>query len=79
MGATPSVPAQPANADAVAPLSKVNYQTLYRFKGQPDGDTPNPDLIEATVALYGYDRIRRNRQLRQHLQNYDRRQRSANL
>ncbi len=53
MGATPSVPAQPANADAVAPLSKVNYQTLYRFKGQPDGDTPNPDLIEAGGVLYG--------------------------
>lgn len=52
MGSTPSLPAQPAN-DFAAPLSKVSYQSLYSFKGTPDGQTPNPDLIEVNGALYG--------------------------
>jgi uncharacterized repeat protein (TIGR03803 family) len=53
MGSTPSLPAAPTNVDFAAPLSKVSYQSLYSFKGQPDGQTPNPDLIEAGGALYG--------------------------
>jgi uncharacterized repeat protein (TIGR03803 family) len=53
MGSTPSLPAQPASAALAVPLSKASYQSLYSFKGQPDGQTPNADLIESNGALYG--------------------------
>jgi uncharacterized repeat protein (TIGR03803 family) len=48
----PSLPAAPPEAFAT-PNSSSAYQSLYSFKGQPDGDTPNPDLTEAGGALYG--------------------------
>jgi uncharacterized repeat protein (TIGR03803 family) len=53
MGSTPALPGQPANADLATPLSQGGYQSLYSFKGQPDGQTPNADLIESNGALYG--------------------------
>src|SRR5580704_4180102 len=49
----PSLPPQlPAQAFDV-PSASAAYSVLYSFKGQPDGQTPNPDLIEANGALYG--------------------------
>ncbi len=49
----PSLPAVATAQDFDAPSASIAYQSLYSFKGQPDGDTPNPDLIEAGGALYG--------------------------
>jgi uncharacterized repeat protein (TIGR03803 family) len=49
----PSLPAQSPAQSFDAPGAAVAYHTLYSFKGQPDGDTPNPDLIVINGAMYG--------------------------
>jgi uncharacterized repeat protein (TIGR03803 family) len=33
--------------------ARVTYKTVYSFKGAPDGDTPNGDLIYRSGTLYG--------------------------
>lgn len=51
-GAAPSsLPVTPAFERQSGATAK--YKTVYSFKGAPDGDTPNGDLIYKSGALYG--------------------------
>jgi uncharacterized repeat protein (TIGR03803 family) len=52
-GATSALPSAGSGQDALRPLASANYSTLYSFRGQPDGATPNADLITVHGALYG--------------------------
>ncbi len=51
-GPTAALPSADIGQDAAEPLANAGYTTLYRFKGQPDGATPNADLIAVNGALY---------------------------
>ena len=51
-GATSALPSAGIGPDTIQPLANAPYSTLYRFRGQPDGERPNPDLIAVNGVLY---------------------------